>query len=293
MARLLISLGANLGNSYETMTLAAVMLREAFGSRHVQLSRLFATPPIGGPAGQSDFLNAVAMIQTEFDCWRVWEILKRIEKDLGRQRQHRWEARRLDMDILLLDEARVWTPHLKIPHPRMCMRSFVLVPAMDVAPDIVEPVTGWTIEKLHLNLQNASQATILIYSNTEDSSRKLSETMASRGHSAELPSVRFLTCKTPEQISNPVADLPDCVALRIFCVRTPEPETIQWEDYARPWADALGMVHGKASPHSKTNLSVEGPRYLMPDNETSWTVHEIDASRQATRCPIEPIDRQF
>lgn len=167
------------------------------------------------------------------------------------------------------------------------MRSFVLVPAMDVAPGMVEPVTGWTIEKLLQNLKDASQSTILIYSNTEDSCRNLSETIDARSHATGLPSVRFVTCKTPKQISNPLADQPDCVALRIFCVRTPEPETIQWEDYARQWADALGMVHGE------TNPNFEGPRYLMPDNEISWTVHEIDASRQAMRCPIHPIDRQL
>jgi 2-amino-4-hydroxy-6-hydroxymethyldihydropteridine diphosphokinase len=287
MARLLISLGANLGNSYETMTVAAVMLRDAFGSPRVQLSRLFVTPPIGGPEGQSDFLNAVACIQTELDCWEVWDIVKRIEKDLGRQRQHRWEARRLDVDILLFDGARIWTPHLKVPHPRMCMRSFVLVPAMDVAADMVEPVTGWTIEKLHQNLQQAERSTILIYSNTEDSSRALSDSMASRSHPLRLPSVRFVTCKSPEQIGSCISDPPGKVSLRIFCVRTPEPETIQWEDYARPWVDALGLAQGHA------NWDFEGPRYLMPDNDPSWTVHEIEASRRALTCPIHPIERRF
>jgi hypothetical protein len=158
---------------------------------------------------------------------------------------------------------------------------------MDVAADMVEPVTGWTIEKLHQNLQQAERSTILIYSNTEDSSRALSDSMASRSHPLRLPSVRFVTCKSPEQIGSCISDPPGKVSLRIFCVRTPEPETIQWEDYARPWVDALGLAQGHA------NCDFEGPRYLMPDNETSWTVHEIDASRQATRCPIQPIDRQF
>lgn len=285
MARLLISLGANLGNSYETMLAASRMLVDVFGGNKIQFSRFYITPPVGGPSGQSDFLNAVARIETELNCWEAWDIFKQIEKDLGRQRQYRWEARRLDMDILLYEDARVWTPHLKIPHPRMCMRSFVLVPAMEVAPNMIEPVSGWSIERLHENLLTVQESTgIVVYSNDAESSRELSRWISGATQTEHRPKLCFATCESPNQIGILCSKEPSRVALRIFCVRTPEPETIQWEDFASPWASALGLVGGN------TQACFSGPRYLLPDNDLSWTVHEIEACRQAMTCPIHPLE---
>lgn len=287
MANLLISLGANLGNSYETMIAASCMLNEAFGRECVRFSKLYRTPPVGGPMGQSDFLNAVARIQTRLSCWEVWDVVKRIEKDLGRQRLYRWEARRLDMDILLYGKERVWTPHLKIPHPRMVMRSFVLVPAMDVAPDMIEPVTGWNIAQLLCNLQNAADSDMVIYSDSQESSKNLALALQANPPALKQPSLRFATCESPSRIATlSEVETPHAV-LRIFSVRTPEPETIQWEDFAHSWATALGMVG------DGNGTALIGPRYLLPDNDTAWTVHEIEASRQATTCPIQADDRPF
>ncbi len=287
MARLLISLGANLGNSYETMLAASRMLKEAFGSSSVDLSRLYVTPPIGGPSGQSDFLNAIASIRTGLNCWEVWDIVKRIEKDLGRQRQHRWEARRLDMDILLYDDARIWTPHLKVPHPRMCMRSFVLVPAMEVAADMIDPVTGWSVSQLYENLRATRKSKIMIYCNTQNASNVLSHAFRLETREEHNPSISFSICPSPSQIENCSSDEACRTVLSIFCIRTPEPETIQWEDFAFPWAQSLGLVDKQFDSH------VIGPRYLLPDHELDWTVHEIHASRQAMTCTIDPFERPF
>ena len=288
MATLLISLGANLGNSYDTMLAASGMLRDAFGHENVILSRLYRTPPVGGPAGQSDFLNAVAKIDTQRTCWEIWEILKRIEKDLGRQRQHRWEARRLDIDILLYEDLRVWTPHLKIPHPRMCMRSFVLVPALEVAADAVEPVTGWTLEGLRANLLHAKESTIAVFCSSLEARLELERAVVANADRSQIfPSLRFDICSSPDCVGDTRFAFENRDILKIFCVRTPEPETIQWEDFAFSWAKALGLV-GPSPP-----VQPAGPRYLLPDNDISWTVHEIEASRRALTCPIEPLGRSF
>lgn len=286
MPRLLISLGANLGDTYATMLSASSMLNHAFGREACRYSRLFRTPPIGGPSGQSEFLNAVASIETDHSCWDVWDIIKRIERDLGRQRQHRWEARRIDMDILLHGTAKVWTPHLKIPHPRMCMRSFVLGPAMDVAPDAIEPVTGWSIAHLHENLINAAGRTTVVFVNEESIHREIPAEFDDR-HVTGLPALRWIGCPAPEKVAEISTLLNDQVALSIFCVRTPDPETIQWEDYAYPWARVLNLTE------SVSESALHGPRYLLPANDLSWTVHEILASRDAMTCRIEPLDRPW
>ena len=166
MPRTLISLGANLGNVRESMQAAKRLLSDTFGAANINLSQLYRTPPIGGPDGQGDFLNAVAAIETDRSVWEVWEVIKGIESNLGRQRQLRWEARRIDIDLLLYDQHRIWTPHLKIPHPRMCMRTFVVIPACEIVPNWIEPVTLWSIARMqeHLRLTTLNRVPIRVLS---------------------------------------------------------------------------------------------------------------------------------
>ncbi|MCU0709892.1 MAG: 2-amino-4-hydroxy-6-hydroxymethyldihydropteridine diphosphokinase [Pirellula sp.] len=284
MARLLISLGANLGNTYETMVAASKLLIDAFGKSSTYFSRLYRTPPVGGPTGQSDFLNAVARIETSLNCWEVWDVIKRIERDLGRQRQQRWEARRIDMDILLHGDARIWTPHLKIPHPRMCMRSFVIIPALDVAGEAIDPVTQWTVERLFQNLCDASLRTTLVCSNIAHTLEDLRTGFKGLGEQSKVPTLRFAICDRPENLKSDVRFAQGEIALTIVCVRTPDPESVQWEDYSYPWAQALGFTP------SSEGFPLEGPRYLLPANDIPWAVHEIDASRMAMTCDVQPLD---
>lgn len=285
MARVLISLGANLGNTHENLLAAASMLQSEFGPGRMRMSQVYRTPPVGGPSGQSDFLNAVASIETERTAWEVWDLVKRVEKDLGRHRQHRWEARRIDVDILLYGDSRIWTPHLKIPHPRMCMRSFVLVPAMDVAPDLIDPVTGWTVERLHQNLMNRPTRPVRIIANTTVMQEQL-QTMVRDHAGTEHRWSHVELWKHPHDMQTGLSVGPDASVLTIFCVQTPDPETIQWEDFAYPWAQALGFAE------SSSSTPWQGPRYLLPSNDLSWTWHEILASRSAMSCPIHPAHIQ-
>ena len=153
MAKTLISLGANLGNPRQVMQLAGEMILNRFGASNVVFSRLYRTPAVGGPVGQDDFYNAVATIESNATAFEVWRNLNAIEQSLGRKRRHRWEARRIDLDVLLHNEERHWTPTLKVPHPRMIMRTFVLEPACEIAASWIEPVTGQSIESLSLSLR--------------------------------------------------------------------------------------------------------------------------------------------
>ncbi|MFN9593637.1 MAG: 2-amino-4-hydroxy-6-hydroxymethyldihydropteridine diphosphokinase [Pirellulaceae bacterium] len=155
MPHCLISLGANLGHPRESLKAAWRMLQESFGGDPIVASHIYRTPPVGGPSGQGEFLNAMVSLQTDADPCSVWRVLRTIEERLGRKRQHRWEARAIDLDLILHGDQRIWTPHFKIPHPRMAMRRFVLAPAVEIAPGLIDPVTGWTIAKLLQQLEGS------------------------------------------------------------------------------------------------------------------------------------------
>ena len=152
MAKTLISLGANLGNPRQVILQAGQMIANRFGEANVVFSRLYRTPAIGGPLGQDDFYNAVATIESNKTAFEVWRNLDAIEQSLGRQRRHRWEARYIDLDVLLHNGERHWTPTFKVPHPRMNTRTFVLEPACEIAATWIEPVTGQSIQNLNQSI---------------------------------------------------------------------------------------------------------------------------------------------
>lgn len=283
MPRTLISLGANLGNVRESMHAAKRLLADSFGSTNLVLSQLYRTPPVGGPTGQGDFLNAVAAIQTDRTVWEVWDTIKTIESTLGRQRQLRWEARRIDVDLLLYDQQRVWTPHLKIPHPRMCMRTFVVVPAFDIVPDWIEPVTGWSISKLHFHLK---------YSQCHLSGIRV--ICQDEGNLSRLKH-EFEMCDDTKpvhihwEIANPQQLTESCNTsnkLTIAAVASPDPTIVLWEDCCKPWVHALNMESSISIDACELRF-IEGPRYLMPIDDSKWAVHEILAADLAMQCSLE------
>lgn len=281
MARTLISLGANLGNVRETMRAAKRLLVDTFSSGSFRFSGLYRTPAIGGPEGQGEFLNAVVSIESAHSVWEIWEGIKRIETDLGRQRQHRWEARRIDIDVLLHDSQRVWTPHFKVPHPRMCMRSFILVPALEIASEWEDPVSGWTLRALAENLEAPGPMRVVV-----PDSKLLASLQRAVGQNAPGLGPQWEVWSTAEwaaQADDPANAIPK---LSMVAVSTPDPETIQWEDYARPWAEILGMLSVSTRMPDRARHR-GGPKYLLPANELQWAAHEIEAAHQAMLCPVE------
>ncbi|MCY2982102.1 MAG: 2-amino-4-hydroxy-6-hydroxymethyldihydropteridine diphosphokinase [Planctomycetota bacterium] len=284
MPRTLISLGANLGSVRESMRAAKRLLADSFGSSNLSLSQLYRTPPVGGPGGQGDFLNAVAAIETDRSIWAVWEIIKSIESTLGRQRQLRWEARRIDIDLLLYDQQRIWTPHLKVPHPRMCMRTFVILPAFEIAPDWIEPVTGWSIANLkdHLEHSLTNDSFIRVICQDELQLSRLQSSFASIPKQDEVR-LAWGTSK-PHQLAQ--ASSPK---LTIAAVASPDPTTVLWEDCSKPWVHALNM-ETSVSANSNELRCIQGPRYLMPADDTKWAVHEILSADQAMRCELEAVE---
>jgi 2-amino-4-hydroxy-6-hydroxymethyldihydropteridine diphosphokinase len=153
MAQALIGLGANLGDRAATLAATLAALREHPQIQSVSASSHQETTPVGGPPDQPRFLNAAALLETSLAPQPLLAALHDLEQRFGRQREAPWGARTIDLDLLLYDQQVIDEPGLKVPHPRMAFRRFVLAPAAEVAPRLVHPQIEWTIERLleHLN----------------------------------------------------------------------------------------------------------------------------------------------
>ena len=143
-----IGLGSNVGDRRATLEGALAALGGSPGVRVVQSSRLRLTPPVGGPAGQDDYLNGAVVLRTPLDAHDLLDVLLAIESRFGRRRLERWGPRTLDLDLLLYDDAVIDSAHLTVPHPRMHERRFVLEPLCDLAPEAIHPSLGLTAREL-------------------------------------------------------------------------------------------------------------------------------------------------
>lgn len=134
--RAAIGLGSNLGDR-RAHIVAAVGSLAAAGAL-VRVSSMYETAPVGGPE-QGEYLNAVAVLDTELSAQALLEHCLEIERDHGRERGERWGPRTLDMDVLLYGDAVIDEADLRVPHPRMLERRFVLEPLLEAWPDATLP----------------------------------------------------------------------------------------------------------------------------------------------------------
>jgi 2-amino-4-hydroxy-6-hydroxymethyldihydropteridine diphosphokinase len=133
-----LGLGANLGDRLASLRRAVVLLAYG-GVRAIASSRVWETDPVGGPAGQPAYLNAVIRAETELDALDVLASASRVEAALGRTRDERWGPRTIDIDVLLYDDVQQDDPELTIPHPRLTERAFVVLPLLELDPALVLP----------------------------------------------------------------------------------------------------------------------------------------------------------
>lgn len=161
MPQCLVSFGSNLGTRLAVMASAARALALNPQVENLRVSRLYETPPIGGPSGQDPFLNGVAAFDTTARAREVLGWLQQLEQQLGRRRQQRWGARSIDLDIVLHGNLIGGASDLTVPHPRYTARRFVLQPACDVAADYRDPRFGWTLARLNRHLELGSPSLAL------------------------------------------------------------------------------------------------------------------------------------
>ncbi|MEM1376566.1 MAG: 2-amino-4-hydroxy-6-hydroxymethyldihydropteridine diphosphokinase [Pseudomonadota bacterium] len=131
-----LGLGGNVGDVRAAMGWAIEQLGLLPSTRVVCVSPLYKTPP-WGITTQNWFLNAVVEIDTSLSPHDLLRSVIEIEKQAGRVRDMRWGPRTLDIDVLLYDQISIRTKDLTIPHPRMVERAFVMVPLVDIAPDVM------------------------------------------------------------------------------------------------------------------------------------------------------------
>lgn len=131
-----LGLGGNVGDPAATMKSAIKALDARDDVTVEAVSSLYRTPP-WGKLDQPDFINAVAAVRTSLSAHGLLELCLEIERMHKRERRERWGPRPIDLDVLLYGEGEVQDDKLQIPHPRMAERAFVLVPLLEVAPDLV------------------------------------------------------------------------------------------------------------------------------------------------------------
>lgn len=136
-----VALGANLGQPVDTLRAAFVALGELADCRLCAISSLYRTAPIGLTA-QPDFINAVACLDTQLSPTALLTALQGIENVFGRERLVKDGPRTLDLDLLLHGDSVLNLPSLQVPHPRLHLRAFVLVPLAEIAPDLQLPGRG-------------------------------------------------------------------------------------------------------------------------------------------------------
>jgi 2-amino-4-hydroxy-6-hydroxymethyldihydropteridine diphosphokinase len=138
--RAYIGLGANLGDARAQVEAACEALAATPGVQWAGRSSLYRSAPVD--AGGPDYVNAVAAVDTTLSPHELLVALQAIEDRFGRERPYRNAPRTLDLDLLLHGQARVDTPALTVPHPRLHERAFVLRPLAELAPTLVVPGIG-------------------------------------------------------------------------------------------------------------------------------------------------------
>ncbi len=122
-------------------------LRQLDAVEALRVSPFFETEPVG-VTDQPPFVNLAIEMKTTLPPLELLKTLKSMEKELGRVYRYRWGPREIDLDILLYDNAVIDTETLKIPHPEMHRRAFVLVPACEICPNWVHPILNETLAQL-------------------------------------------------------------------------------------------------------------------------------------------------
>lgn len=141
-----LGIGSNLGDR-QSNCIGAVRRLEECGLRILSQSSLVESEP-WGVKDQPRFMNMAVEAETDLPPSELLELLKRVEKDMGREETFRWGPRVIDIDILFYDDDIIDIETLRVPHPFLHERGFVLAPLAEIAPDKVHPVLKKTVSEI-------------------------------------------------------------------------------------------------------------------------------------------------
>ncbi len=147
MSRVFIGIGSNQGDRLQAISMAVRALGAVRDVRIVQMATVIETDPIGPPQGR--YLNTAVELETTRAPDELLAACKAIERSLGRTPSpQRWTPRVIDLDLLLYGAQVIDEPELRVPHPRLHERAFVLEPLAQLAPDVIHPVLRQPISAL-------------------------------------------------------------------------------------------------------------------------------------------------
>lgn len=147
-----IALGSNLGDKEKNLRRALLLLTQQ-GVEVVRVSSFLSTEPYG-VTDQPQFLNAVACVRTSLAPLALLDVLLATELAMGRVRLRHWGERNIDLDLLLYEDVVLDMPRLRLPHPDMQNRDFVLLPLAEIAPELKHPTLQKTIWELKKDLMS-------------------------------------------------------------------------------------------------------------------------------------------
>ena len=146
MVRCYIGLGSNAGDRVAMVTKALACLASQPDMVLGEISGLYVTPA-WGYTDQPDFVNAVCRLDTHLEPDDLLVRLKAIETCLGRRERFRWGPREIDLDLLFYGDKVLDKAGLRVPHPMLHRRAFVLIPLAEIAPHLIHPETGYKISE--------------------------------------------------------------------------------------------------------------------------------------------------
>jgi 2-amino-4-hydroxy-6-hydroxymethyldihydropteridine diphosphokinase len=152
-----IGIGSNLGDKLSNCLDAIVRINAIPDIEVTAQSDFYRTSPVG-VQGQDWYVNGVAALTTDATAQHLLKNLLAIEADMGRERRRKWDSRIIDLDVLLFGDDIIDEKNLKVPHPMMHLRKFVLVPMVSMAPHLIHPVLGKPLVALLSSISDESQA---------------------------------------------------------------------------------------------------------------------------------------
>lgn len=156
-----IGIGSNLGDRRANVLEAIKRIGEIEGSRVTRTSSFYESEPLGN--ARTWFVNAVVEVETELTADAFLKQTQAIETAMGRKRVKgkRWGSRIIDLDILFWNHEVIKKRHLKVPHPEMHKRRFVLLPLAELGPHVIHPQLGGSVSALLAGLDDAKRVTLL------------------------------------------------------------------------------------------------------------------------------------